>query len=352
MSEHTARPASAIATRLPVRKSLELSLIRLDGGTQPRVEINLDTVAEYAEAAAEQAKFPPIVVFFDGAAHWLADGFHRYHGTKQAGYPTILAEIRNGAKRDAVLYGLSANTRHGLRETRADKHRKIEILLRDAEWVEWADREIARRCGVHHETVAAVRAELEASGEIRQIEARTVERNGTIFTQSARIEPAVSDEGVPVAHDEDPHAVPRADNVDGQQPTALAPSFAIQNAPQKSVTPQQQADQAEPDEPPAVAPEPGEVERLRAEVADLRAANAELAKNLEDAVADNEAMTRIVEADDKVTAALAEAEQYRKQVCMLEERNRGLTNEKNEAVRAVKYWRTKAEAAEKREVTV
>jgi hypothetical protein len=34
------------------------------------------------------------------------------------------------------------------------------MLLRDEEWQEWSDREIARRCVVDHKTVAKLRAEL------------------------------------------------------------------------------------------------------------------------------------------------------------------------------------------------
>lgn len=57
---------------------LDLDLIRIDGGTQSRVELNQETVAEYCEAYKAGANMPPVIVFYDGTDRWLADGFHRY----------------------------------------------------------------------------------------------------------------------------------------------------------------------------------------------------------------------------------------------------------------------------------
>lgn len=56
-------------------------------------------------------------------------------------------------------------------------------LLQDAEWAAWSDREIARRAGVSQPTVGAIRREL--SDKVYQMPAsRTVERNGTTYTQN------------------------------------------------------------------------------------------------------------------------------------------------------------------------
>ena len=57
---------------------LKLSEIRIDGGTQMRVSINMDMVKEFAEAFREGAQFDPIVVFFDGVYYWLSDGSVSY----------------------------------------------------------------------------------------------------------------------------------------------------------------------------------------------------------------------------------------------------------------------------------
>ena len=136
---------------------LELDQIRTNGGTQSRVELNQETVAEYAQAFTAGASFPPVVVFFDGANYWLADGFHRYFGARDAGESALNAEIITGTQRDAVLYSLKANATHGLRRTNADKRKAVETLLKDAEWATWSDRKIAEVCGVGHPFVAAIR---------------------------------------------------------------------------------------------------------------------------------------------------------------------------------------------------
>lgn len=138
-------------------QQLELKVIRIDGGTQSRVELNNTTVEEYSEAMADGVQFPPVVVFCDGASHWLADGFHRYFGADHAGLGKIAADVRNGTQRDAVLYSLKANATHGLKRTNADKRKAVETLLKDSEWAAWSDRKIAEVCGVSHPFVAAIR---------------------------------------------------------------------------------------------------------------------------------------------------------------------------------------------------
>jgi hypothetical protein len=98
----------------------------------------------------------------------------------KVGTPKIEADVRPGSRRDAVLFSAGANASHGLRRTNDDKRRAVLILLDDAEWGAWSDREIARRCGVDNKTVSSLRAR--PSEEVPQI--RTVERNGTTYQQN------------------------------------------------------------------------------------------------------------------------------------------------------------------------
>lgn len=142
---------------------IALSKIRIDGGTQARVELNQETVAEYAEAYRSCAAMPPVVLFYDGTTYWLADGFHRYFGAKQAGLEEIWEEITPGTQRDAVLFSLAANARHGLRRSNADKRKAVSVLLNDPEWSAWSSNEIAKRCAVHHSTVDDIRRSLAVS---------------------------------------------------------------------------------------------------------------------------------------------------------------------------------------------
>lgn len=73
---------------------------------------------------------------------------------------------------------------------------------------------------------------------------------------------------------------------------------------------------------------------------------AELARNLEEAVAEIEVLHRVTEANDQIKAALAEARRVAEHNRILEERIRGLTGEKAEMVRLLKSWKRRAERAE------
>jgi ParB-like chromosome segregation protein Spo0J len=95
-------------------------------------------VVDYVNDLNEGAQFPPIIVFFDGASYWVADGFHRLAAFKRAGRSTIRAEIKPGGARDAVLYTAGIKT-----FTRAQRSLLTRIKS-DAELrlVELSDRKI------------------------------------------------------------------------------------------------------------------------------------------------------------------------------------------------------------------
>lgn len=139
---------------------LGLKQIKADGGTQPRAMISEAVVIDYAEAMRGGGEFPPITVFYDGKHYWLADGFHRHSAAQQAGLDALEADVRQGDRRDAILHSVGANATHGLRRTNDDKRRAVTRLLNDEEWGKWSDSEIARRCQVHHSTVAKYREEI------------------------------------------------------------------------------------------------------------------------------------------------------------------------------------------------
>jgi len=141
--------------------TISLSDIRRDGGTQTRAAIDPAVAIEYGEAIRGGAKLPPVVVFYDGSDYWLADGFHRVTAYDSIGQRQVECDVRQGTKRDAVLYSVGANSSHGLRRTNADKRRAVETLLRDEEWAQWSDVEIGRRAGTSHTFVAKVRAEVQ-----------------------------------------------------------------------------------------------------------------------------------------------------------------------------------------------
>lgn len=136
-------------------QDLKIADIRLDGNTQARVAIHQTTVDEYAEVLTAGGELPPIVVFFDGAAHWIADGFHRLHAHRSIGAVTVRADVRDGTAREAQMHAYGANQAHGLRRTNDDKRKAVEGMLALAP--DWSDRAIAKHVGVAHTMVAAVR---------------------------------------------------------------------------------------------------------------------------------------------------------------------------------------------------
>lgn len=160
-------------------KQISLRDIRIDGGTQSRVELNNTTVEEYSEAMADGVQFPPVVVFFDGASHWLADGFHRYFGADQAGLEEIAADVRNGTQQDAQLFSFSVNADHGLRRSNADKRKSVTGALKHPVSSKWSDNQIAKHCGVHHSTVGDVRRSLADSASDKPAERTYTTKHGT-----------------------------------------------------------------------------------------------------------------------------------------------------------------------------
>ena len=186
---HGEAPSNPAARSMPAPKML-LSEIRTDGGTQPRAAIDESIVKEYAEALRSGAKFPAVVVFHDGATYWLAEGFHRYFAHRSAGLDSIAVDIREGTRRDAVLFSVGANATHGLRRSNEDKRKAVMTLLEDDEWRQWSDRKIAEACGVGHPLVATVRAHLEEIPDESHLEeipdssVRKVERAGTVYEQN------------------------------------------------------------------------------------------------------------------------------------------------------------------------
>lgn len=140
-----------------IPRVVELSKIRIDGGTQPREAIDQQTVDEYAESYAALVKMPPVVIYFDGVDAWLADGFHRYHAAKKSGVQAIDADWREGTLEMAKFYAAGANVGHGLRRKDADKKRAILMLLETSQGKKWAAEKgnkgsgltaVARHCGV------------------------------------------------------------------------------------------------------------------------------------------------------------------------------------------------------------
>ncbi len=148
--------------------SLAIDMIRCDGGTQMRVGLIDDAVDSYAESMESGEVFPPVVVFHDGKAHWLADGFHRIAARRRVAakhvgtdrhnkWSVIETDIRAGTRPDAIRFAISANKKNGLRRTNADKQVAVRAALAHPDMQDMSDRAIADEVGVSHQMVASSR---------------------------------------------------------------------------------------------------------------------------------------------------------------------------------------------------
>lgn len=195
-----------------------LGAIARDGGTQSRAKIDGLTVAEYADAIREGSAFPPVTVFFDGTAYWLADGFHRVAAHEEAGKDRVQAEIHQGDKRAAILHSVGANASHGLRRTNADKRRAVETMLRDDEWASWPQTKIAKHCGVSREYVSRLSVK-SSSCDRSQDAKREVVRGGKTYTMNT--------ENIGGKKPADAPKKAGAENTDGGAPESSKPAEIV-----------------------------------------------------------------------------------------------------------------------------
>lgn len=203
---------------------IRIENLRLDGGTQPRAVLDYATVEEYADAMQDGAEFPPVTVFYDGSEYWLADGFHRVRASEDVGYEEVHADIRQGTRRDAVLYSVGANAVHGMRRTNADKRRAVQTLLEDEEWAKWSDSEIARRCAVNQSTVSRMRPSLMQNISEMPDERTYITKQGTVATMNtANIgrRAIITNEGELIVEDDEDEAERPAPNYHPIDPLAV-----------------------------------------------------------------------------------------------------------------------------------
>jgi hypothetical protein len=125
---------------------LRREILTRDPEVQARTKLDEKTVRHYSELMLDGVEFPPLVVFDDGDKLYLADGWHRA-AAELAGIDVLPCDVRKGTRRDAMLFCIETNVRHGLGLTRADKQRAVTRLLLDPEWSRWSNREIARITG-------------------------------------------------------------------------------------------------------------------------------------------------------------------------------------------------------------
>jgi hypothetical protein len=157
----------------PNIKKISIKAIKVDHDLQSRVRTDKEVVQDYANAVLVYAEdkfkngnFPPVVLFDDGKTYWLADGFHRLAAHIKAELPTILSEVREGTRRDAILFSAGANAKMGLRPSAADKEKAILMILKDELWRQKGVSEISRLVGTSSHVVNRVRSKFFSENNI------------------------------------------------------------------------------------------------------------------------------------------------------------------------------------------
>ena len=135
-----------------------------DAGTQVRATTDDGVVDDYAEALANGARFPPIIVVRTNMGDILADGFHRAAAYRKLGRTEIEAEVHKGTVEDAIWLALGANHRHGQRLSSSDKRRAIEIAYR--RWPQLSQRRITAQIGCSQPYVSEIHGQLKATHEL------------------------------------------------------------------------------------------------------------------------------------------------------------------------------------------
>jgi hypothetical protein len=153
-------------------KEIKLEIIRIDGGTQYRDQINQDVVRDYTASMRNMDVFPPLQTVFDGTDHWLVDGFHRYFAYMAAGAKIVPVEYTPGTQREAQVLAMGVNGKHGLQRNNATKRRVVEAALAHEDTKDLSNRQIAELCLVSDTFVGSIR-----DPEVKAKQAEKIERH-------------------------------------------------------------------------------------------------------------------------------------------------------------------------------
>jgi hypothetical protein len=129
----------------------------------PKLQIRVlpeEVIEEYTDLYKSGEVLPPLVIWDDGAILWLVDGFVRFEAAKRAGLERLPMKVIRGTFTNAFLYACHSNLKNANRLTREDKRKIVIEMIKNPELDGWGDREIARRCGIHHRMVGMIREQI------------------------------------------------------------------------------------------------------------------------------------------------------------------------------------------------
>jgi DNA modification methylase len=176
-------PASAFQTKR-TSEFLDIKLIRTDGDTRARIDINPAVACRYADLLRMDVRLLPVTVFFDGEFYWLSDGFYRVDAAKQVGQTSILASIESGTRREAQLHAMCANSKHGSPPTSRDKKNAALTLLGDEEWSTWSNYQIAAHSGCTEGSIRNYIKQLQKEGTAKNAQMKKYIKDGKVCTMN------------------------------------------------------------------------------------------------------------------------------------------------------------------------
>jgi hypothetical protein len=134
--------------------SVPIGQIVVDDRLQPRCD---GLSHEHVTSLMETPEiWPPIVLARGNGGFFLIDGFHRHEAARQLGIAELMATIYDPPE-GTDLYGIAfqLNAKHGRALKLRDRKAYALLLLR--QYPDASDRELGRKCGLHHETIGSLR---------------------------------------------------------------------------------------------------------------------------------------------------------------------------------------------------
>jgi hypothetical protein len=267
-------------------RKVKLSQVRIDGGTQGRVEIDQQHAYQMVEMMKEGYEFDPMDTNFDGVDYWMVDGFHRYHAYTLMGIKEVEIKYIPGTLDEAIIRSYGVNSRHGKTRTSADRQKIVESALANPLLKDATTYELAKICVVSQSFVAGVRDPSKKKKQKENLE-KHIKKKALALTSQTSIQE-------------------NSDQVGAQQNTS-----------QTSI------------EKTTATPVPGMNDGAAPDEAELRAT--EMAMQ-----ADQDAMYKLLESNDALSTAHAEIKRLNLSYAQLDVRFKGLMNERNQAVKMVK----------------
>ena len=151
---------------------LAIDQILISEKTRVRAKVDKSVVDEYAAAIEAGQVFPPVTVFAEKGSQrfFLADGEHRIAACLKLDKKTVGVEVKIGNVHDALHYALSANARHGMRRTSADKRHAVTLALGDPHYADWSLRQVSELCVVSKEMVRLIKLELNEAADANSVD--------------------------------------------------------------------------------------------------------------------------------------------------------------------------------------